>query len=49
MLVELATEGPGFLVDEPLAELGTHLRLPPHYESRREEILARLPLLRRDL
>lgn len=35
-IVELATVGPGFAVDEPVAELGTHLLLPPHVEAHRE-------------
>ncbi len=46
VLFELATEGPGFTVDEPLAELGTVLRLPPWLETERERIAARLPPLR---
>lgn len=37
-IVELATAGPGFAVDEPVAELGTHLMLPPWYEKYRTEI-----------
>ena len=41
-LFELATDGPGFTVDEPLAELGTHLALPPFLEGRRAEIEAGL-------
>jgi hypothetical protein len=34
---------PGFTVDEPLATLGTSLKLPEQYESQRAEIEARLP------
>ena len=45
VLFELATANPGFLVDEPLTELGTHLLLPPRYEVRREQITAHLPQL----
>jgi catechol 2,3-dioxygenase-like lactoylglutathione lyase family enzyme len=45
VLFELATDGPGFSVDEPLSELGTRLALPPQYESRRAEIEAALPLI----
>jgi glyoxalase family protein len=41
-IVELATAGPGFTVDEPVAELGTHLRLPPWLETQRTVIEARL-------
>jgi len=38
-IVELATAGPGFLVDEPdPRNLGTHLKLPPWLESYRTEI-----------
>ncbi|MGI9076678.1 MAG: ring-cleaving dioxygenase [Gemmatimonadaceae bacterium] len=45
-LFELATDGPGFTVDENLAELGEMLVLPPWLESRRQEIEAALPPLR---
>lgn len=45
VLFELATDNPGFAVDEPLNELGTHLKLPPQYESSRAEIEKVLPLL----
>jgi glyoxalase family protein len=37
-IVELATAGPGFLVDEDAATLGTALQLPPQYEGHRIEI-----------
>ncbi|MBK8049497.1 MAG: VOC family protein [Anaerolineales bacterium] len=37
-IVEIATAGPGFAVDEPVAELGTHLKLPPWYEAHRDSI-----------
>jgi len=43
VLFELATENPGFTVDEPLDQLGTHLKLPVQYESMREKIEATLP------
>jgi glyoxalase family protein len=43
VLFEIATDPPGFTVDEPAAELGTTLRLPPQYESRRSQIEATLP------
>lgn len=39
-IVELATAGPGFPVDEAVAELGTHLMLPPWLEQHREAIAA---------
>jgi glyoxalase family protein len=45
VLFELATDNPGFTVDEPLEQLGKHLRLPPQYESRRAEIEKVLPRL----
>lgn len=38
VLFEIATENPGFTVDEPLEELGQHLKLPAQYESQRDEI-----------
>lgn len=43
ILFEIATNPPGFAVDEPLAELGTALKLPPQYESRRAKVEAELP------
>ena len=46
VLIELATDGPGFAVDEPPDALGRRLMLPPHYEARRERIEAHLPPLR---
>lgn len=39
-IVELATVGPGFAVDEDVASLGASLRLPPWLESQREDIAA---------
>jgi glyoxalase family protein len=45
VLFELATDNPGFTVDEPLAELGDHLKLPTQYESMRAEIEKSLPTL----
>ena len=38
VLFELATDNPGFTKDEPLNELGTHLKLPGQYEPAREKI-----------
>lgn len=38
VLFEIATENPGFTVDEHLAELGQNLKLPAQYESQRAEI-----------
>src|SRR5690606_33607211 len=37
-IVELATAGPGFLVDESSDELGSRLQLPPWLEAQRAEI-----------
>jgi glyoxalase family protein len=45
VLFEIATDNPGFTVDEPLATLGDALKLPAQYESQRTEIEARLPKL----
>jgi len=45
VLFELATDGPGFAVDEDPASLGEHLVLPPWLESRRKEIESALPPL----
>lgn len=42
VLFEIATDGPGFGVDEDLATLGEKTILPPKFESRREQILAGL-------
>jgi len=35
---EIATDGPGMLIDEPVSELGSHLKLPPWFEPKRERI-----------
>jgi glyoxalase family protein len=43
VLFEIATEPPGFTLDEKLDELGTHLRLPPWMESERSKIERILP------
>jgi glyoxalase family protein len=42
ILFELATDGPGFAVDEPLETLGERLALPPFLEPQREQIEAGL-------
>ena len=44
-LLEVATDEPGFAIDEPLLELGRALKLPPWLEPRREEIRHMLPKL----
>ena len=46
VLFELATEGPGFAVDEDAAHLGQSLVLPPWLEPSRREIERNLPPLR---
>lgn len=38
VLFEVATEGPGFLIDEDNEELGSSLKLPDWQEAKREEI-----------
>ncbi|HEU4629218.1 MAG TPA: ring-cleaving dioxygenase [Gemmatimonadaceae bacterium] len=45
-LFEIATDGPGFAVDEPTETLGDRLILPPWLEPRRAEIEQALPPLR---
>ncbi|MDQ6473043.1 ring-cleaving dioxygenase [Flavobacterium sp. LHD-80] len=42
VLFEIATENPGFMVDESLEELGKNLKLPAQYESDRAAIEAHL-------
>jgi len=43
VLFEIATDNPGFTIDEPLESLGTDLKLPKQYENHRSEIEASLP------
>jgi glyoxalase family protein len=45
VLFEIATDNPGFAIDEPVNELGTHLKLPPQYEAERVTIEQVLPKL----
>jgi glyoxalase family protein len=45
VLFELATDGPGFAVDEDRAHLGEALVLPPWLEPNRAAIENRLPPL----
>jgi glyoxalase family protein len=45
ILFEIATDDPGFAVDEPVEALGRSLKLPPFLETRRKEIEAALPEL----
>jgi glyoxalase family protein len=45
VLFEIATDPPGFAVDEPVASLGQSLKLPPQYEAMRPRIEKILPPL----
>jgi glyoxalase family protein len=45
ILFEIATDQPGFAVDEPVETLGRALKLPPFLETRRKELEAALPEL----
>jgi glyoxalase family protein len=43
VLFEIATDGPGFTVDEPPDRLGTSLSLPPWFQVRRDRLDQTLP------
>ena len=43
VLFEIATNPPGFMIDEKAEELGTHLVLPPWLESMRKDLEKILP------
>jgi glyoxalase family protein len=45
ILFEIATDEPGFLIDESADELGETLKLPPIYEPNRDEIEHVLPTI----
>ena len=45
ILFEIATDGPGFLIDEPADALGETLKLPQIYEPKRKEIERVLPTI----
>lgn len=45
VLFEIATDNPGFAIDEPVQDLGKKLLLPPQYEPHRARIEAVLPSL----
>lgn len=45
VLFEIATDNPGFSVDEPVNELGLNLKLPAQYEQHRSQIEKVLPVL----
>jgi glyoxalase family protein len=42
VLFEMATDNPGFLIDEPVERLGETLRIPEWYEPIRRQIDTRL-------
>lgn len=46
VLFEIATDNPGFTVDEPLEELGLSLRLPGQHEALRTNLESTLPALK---
>ena len=46
ILFEIASDNPGFVTDETVDELGTHLMLPPQYETSRKRIEHTLPVLK---
>ena len=43
VLFEIATDAPGFQIDEPVEQLGQSLKLPPWLEQRRTQIEQTLP------
>lgn len=45
VLFEIATDNPGFSVDESVSELGSSLKLPAQYEEHRKKIEEVLPVL----
>jgi len=46
VLFEIATDGPGFAIDESPPELGSSLKLPPMYEPMRDQLTRSLPSVR---
>ena len=46
VLFEIATDNPGFTIDEPLETLGKALKLPKQYEPVRAQIEKALPILK---
>lgn len=46
ILFEIATDPPGFLIDETESQLGSQLQLPPWLEPQRAYIESRLPAIR---
>jgi glyoxalase family protein len=45
VLFELATDNPGFDIDEPLESLGEQLHIPEWLEPQRAQIERRLPAI----
>lgn len=45
ILFEIATDPPGFTVDEPVDRLGSALKLPPWFERHRKQIESSLPVI----
>ncbi|MFO7978947.1 MAG: ring-cleaving dioxygenase [Bacteroidales bacterium] len=45
VLFEVATQGPGFMIDEQAQTLGQELKLPPWLENQRQQIEEQLPPL----
>ena len=45
VLFEIATDAPGFTVDENVERLGEAVKLPANLQDKREVILAKLPAL----
>lgn len=48
IVFEMATDGPGFTMDEDIEALGEQLSLPPFFEERRDEIEAKLKPIKED-
>lgn len=46
ILFEIATDGPGFAIDEPAEHLGENLKLPKQFEERRSAIEQMLPVIK---
>lgn len=46
VLMELATDAPGFMIDEPREALGGKLKIPDRHQSQKERIKAALPPLK---
>ena len=46
ILFEIATDPPGFAIDEPVEQLATAIKLPPWYEPRRDDLTRGLRIVR---